>query len=105
VDTWAIGCILYELYERRPLFIGDSEIDQIFKIFQFWGTPSEDDWPGITQIPEYKPSFPRFRKINPYKAIKNMPEEAINLMLQLITLDPTQRISSIDALKHPYFNS
>lgn len=27
VDTWAIGCILYELYERRPLFIGDSEID------------------------------------------------------------------------------
>lgn len=41
VDTWAIGCIFYELYERRPLFIGDSEIDQIFKIFQFWGTPTE----------------------------------------------------------------
>ena len=105
VDTWAIGCILYELYEKRPLFIGDSEIDQIFKIFQFWGTPSEEEWPGITQIPEYKPSFPRFKKINPYKAIKSMPQEAINLMLQLLTLDPTQRISSIDAIKHPYFNS
>jgi cyclin-dependent kinase 2 len=33
VDTWAIGCILYELYEKWPLFVGDSEIDQIFKIF------------------------------------------------------------------------
>lgn len=33
VDTWAIGCILYEMYEKWPLFIGDSEIDQIFKIF------------------------------------------------------------------------
>lgn len=73
VDTWAIGCILYELYEKRPLFIGDSEIDQIFKIFQFWGTPTEEDWPGITQIPEFKPTFPRFKKINPYKTIKNMP--------------------------------
>ena len=34
-----------------------------------------------------------------------MPSEAIDLLLQLIILDPIQRITSIDALKHPYFNT
>jgi len=33
VDMWAIGCILVELINKRPMFMGDSEIDQIFKIF------------------------------------------------------------------------
>ena len=40
VDIWAIGCIFAELTEKKPLFCGDSEIDQIFKIFQFHGTPT-----------------------------------------------------------------
>lgn len=88
MDTWAIGCIFYELFERRPLFIGDSEIDQIFKIFQFWGTPTEKEWAGIESIPEYKPTFPRFKKINPMSVVKNMPPLAMDLMLKLIALDP-----------------
>lgn len=33
VDMWSVGCIMAELSQRRPLFAGDSEIDQIFKIF------------------------------------------------------------------------
>jgi len=27
VDMWAIGCIFTELIQKRPLFMGDSEID------------------------------------------------------------------------------
>lgn len=34
IDMWSIGCIFAEMAQRRALFIGDSEIDQIFKIFQ-----------------------------------------------------------------------
>lgn len=33
IDMWSIGCIFAEMSQRRALFIGDSEIDQIFKIF------------------------------------------------------------------------
>ena len=34
VDIWSIGCIFAEMAQRKALFAGDSEIDQIFKIFQ-----------------------------------------------------------------------
>lgn len=30
---WGLGCIFSEMVEKKPLFMGDSEIDQIFKIF------------------------------------------------------------------------
>ena len=35
VDMWSVGCIFAEMVMRgHPLFPGDSEIDQIFKIFR-----------------------------------------------------------------------
>lgn len=48
VDIWSVGCILFELAHRKPLFYGESEIGQIFKIFKCLGTPVEDLWQGST---------------------------------------------------------
>ena len=39
VDVWSIGCIFAEMLNHKPLFPGDSEIDQLYKIFQVMGTP------------------------------------------------------------------
>ncbi len=60
VDMWSIGCIFAEMAERKPLFAGDSEIDQVFKIFRIMGTPKESMWPGVTNLPDFKPTFPRW---------------------------------------------
>jgi serine/threonine protein kinase len=35
IDMWSVGCIFGELYKTEPLFTGDSEIGQIFQIFQY----------------------------------------------------------------------
>jgi cyclin-dependent kinase len=35
VDMWSVGAIFAEMYTRKPLFPGDSEIDEIFKIFRW----------------------------------------------------------------------
>ena len=45
IDIWAVGCIMAELYTFRPLFPGNSEIDEIFKICSVLGTPDKRDWP------------------------------------------------------------
>ena len=83
VDIWSAGCIFAEMVMRgHPLFPGDSEIDQIFKIFRsvsdlvlalhhvtlesdcyftrVLGTPNEESWPGVSQLPDYKPTFPHW---------------------------------------------
>lgn len=60
VDIWSLGCIFAEMILRKPLFPGDSEIDQIYRIFQHMGTPNENIWPGCTQLPDFKPIFPKW---------------------------------------------
>lgn len=37
IDIWSIGCILAELVNMKPLFAGNSESDQIKKIFKLMG--------------------------------------------------------------------
>lgn len=47
IDIWALGCIFFELIMKQPLILGDSESDQIFKMFRILGTPTEQEWPGV----------------------------------------------------------
>jgi len=58
VDMWSIGCIFAELVTKQPLFPGDSEIDQLYRIFRVCGTPTEAIWPGVSKLPDWKPTFP-----------------------------------------------
>ena len=109
VDTWSVGCIFHELVEKKTLFVGDCEIDQIFKIFQVHGTPNNDLWPGVSQLPDFKPTFPQFKVRFLQKpkdfalTFKNFDPLGLDLFKSLIALDPARRISMKEALQHPYF--
>ena len=104
IDIWSIGLIFYEMAHRKPLFAGDCEIDQIFKIFQMFGTPNEKNWPGITKLPEFKLSFPQFKGkgLNFYNT--NIDDVGMDLLSKMIQLDPCRRISAKQALNHPFFD-
>lgn len=45
VDMWSCGCIFAELFLRKPLFPGQYEMDQLQKIFDIIGTPTDQEWP------------------------------------------------------------
>ena len=61
IDMWSAGCIFAELANAgRPLFPGSDVDDQLKRIFKLLGTPSEDNWPGMTQLPDFKP-FPMYQ--------------------------------------------
>lgn len=47
IDMWAVGCILAELLLRVPFLPGESDLEQLTKIFQVLGTPTEETWPVI----------------------------------------------------------
>ena len=48
---WSIGCIFAELLLRKPLFMGEGEVDQLNKIFKIIGAPTEERWPGYVDLP------------------------------------------------------
>jgi len=45
VDMWAVGAIIGELYNLNPLFASTTDINQIFRILQVLGTPTQENWP------------------------------------------------------------
>ena len=104
VDIWSLGLIFYEMAHRKPLFAGDSEIDQIFKIFQMYGTPTEKEWIGITKLPYYKINFPQFKGRGIKKYNTNIDEKGVDLLEKMLQLDPAKRISAKRVLTHPYFD-
>lgn len=102
VDIWSLGCIFAEMMMLRPLFPGDSEIDQLYRIFKFLGTPTENTWPGVTNLPDYKSIFPKW---NPQAVPGDIKQHRAEELFKSLTIfDPTKRISATKALQDPYFN-
>ncbi|CAD6193605.1 unnamed protein product [Caenorhabditis auriculariae] len=110
VDMWSIGCIFAEMVTKKPLFQGDSEIDELFRIFRVLGTPTELEWNGVTSFPDYKPSFPKWRennlaeKFNDKKGNSLIGDQGLDLLQAFLIYDPSVRMSSRKALTHPYFS-
>ena len=120
---WAIGTIFAEMFNRKPLFQGDSEIDQLLKIFMILSTPSENSWPGVTSLPDYKVdeqmayildlmlslyfqvSFPDWPENQLARYVARSCDEAgLSLLQQLLLYDPASRLTATAALDHSYFN-
>ncbi|KAL5350793.1 hypothetical protein V496_05465 [Pseudogymnoascus sp. VKM F-4515 (FW-2607)] len=103
VDMWSVGCIFAEMCTRKPLFAGDSEIDEIFKIFRLLGTPTELDWPGVTSFPDFKSSFPKWGRDLNSNLIPGLDNFGQDLLENMLVYDPAGRISAKQACMHPYF--
>lgn len=103
-DDWAVGCVLYELYTGTPLFPGDSVIDQLFRIFRTFGTPTSESWPGVQDLPEWKSDFPTWKKDKWSTLTQKLPPEIEAITHSLLQMDPSKRCTVFDALKHPYFD-
>ncbi|NXI39993.1 CDK3 kinase, partial [Galbula dea] len=105
VDMWSIGCIFAEMVTRKILFPGDSEIDQLFRIFRTLGTPTEAAWPGVTQLPDYKRDFPQWARKEMKEIVPNLDQAGRDLLVQLLLYDPNKRISTKAALNHHFLRS
>ena len=104
VDNWAVGCVFAELMLRKPFFPGSSDIDQLGRIYQGLGTPTEATWPGHKTLPDYmefsKQAAPDLRQTFP-----NAPPDALDLLKKLMAFDPNRRVSAAEALRHEYFTT
>jgi len=104
IDMWSAGCIFAELANAgRPLFPGSDVDDQLRRIFKLLGTPSEENWPGMSSLPDFKP-FPLYQpNMSWSQVVPKLGNRGRDLLQRLLICNPTQRMSADDAMCHSYF--
>uniref|UniRef100_A0A3P8W9E1 cyclin-dependent kinase n=1 Tax=Cynoglossus semilaevis TaxID=244447 RepID=A0A3P8W9E1_CYNSE len=106
IDMWGVGCIFYEMAAGRPLFPGSTVEDELQLIFRLLGTPTEDSWPGISSVDEFKTY--KFSKYKTQPLINHAPRldtDGIDLLMSFLKYESKKRISADEAMRQPYFRS
>ena len=116
IDMWSIGCIFGELICKDAIMKGQGELDQVGIIFDMLGIPTKENWPSFEDLPnagmfrwrkqEEEPQiFKKFPVNAPVSSSQAFLDgNGFDLLRKLLALDPKQRITADEALKHPYFH-
>ncbi|ORY34272.1 kinase-like domain-containing protein [Naematelia encephala] len=119
VDMWALGTILAEMLNLKPLFPGVSEIDQVYRICETMGDPSSDygvderggpigggSWnSGIKLAKAVGFSFPKRKPAN-FRALfhASVPQSLVDCISDLLRYNPKYRMTAAQCIEHPYFH-
>eukprot|EP00929_Paragymnodinium_shiwhaense_P054263 TRINITY_DN27187_c0_g1_i1.p1 TRINITY_DN27187_c0_g1~~TRINITY_DN27187_c0_g1_i1.p1 ORF type:complete len:314 (-),score=53.40 TRINITY_DN27187_c0_g1_i1:536-1477(-) len=106
VDMWGVGCTVAEMATGQALFMGDSEICTLFKIFEKLGTPTSETWPEIESFRDYTKTFPKWQHKgwgNIRNTVQQIGMTGADLLSKLLEYQPCKRVSAHEALQHEYF--
>lgn len=107
VDLWAAGSILGELIHHAPLMPGKTEPEQISLIFALLGTPTEDTWPELPQLPGSAVALAgRARPCGDLpERFMDFGAEGVSFLGSLLEYNPDRRLTARQALQHDFFKS
>lgn len=104
IDMWSAGCILLELFLKRPPFPGTDEISQIETVYKICGSPDPVEWVGCSSLPWFemlRPQPPKPRQL--MTLFKEVPPDALKLSDNLLQLNPKNRPTARKVLRDQYF--
>ncbi|KAI3808652.1 hypothetical protein L1987_24609 [Smallanthus sonchifolius] len=105
VDMWSVGCVFAELFVRRPILKGRTEVEQLHKIFMLCGTPPNEYWFKPT-LPLAKMSKPRYAYQSSLRErCQELPKSAMNLLESFLSIESEKRASATSALQSEYFRT
>ena len=104
IDIWSVGCILAELLLRVPLFSGDSDVDQLSRIFSVMGTPTDVNWPNHQSL-RFFMQFKFMPKIPLENVLTTAPDDLLEVAESMLVLNPLNRATCAKALQMSFFSN
>ena len=106
IDIWGVGCVFGEMFKKRPILPGNSDLNQLHLIFDLMGSPTEDNMPGWISLPgcEGVKTFQHCHSTLT-QTFRDQGSLFISLLSELLKLDWRKRTNAMDALQHPYFRT
>lgn len=108
VDIFSLGLVFCELMLRTPYLPGNSDIHQLELICSALGMPSEENWPGVTSLPNY--TQPAVKDIVKERGKDFFNQQffaagdaGVDLLMRMVKLDPRRRCSAREALEAKWF--
>ncbi|ESK86652.1 cmgc rck mak protein kinase [Moniliophthora roreri MCA 2997] len=117
VDMWALGTIMAEVVNLRPLFPGSDQLDQVARICEILGNPSNEYGLDASKAPLGGGPWPRgikmaqvqgfeFRRMPPRDIHtlfdRSVPPSLVHCIRDLLKYDPEARLTSRQCLHHQY---
>ncbi|EYB84427.1 hypothetical protein Y032_0316g2279 [Ancylostoma ceylanicum] len=104
IDVWSAGTVMAELLLGKPLFPGESAVDQLVEIMKVLGSPTKEEIFAMNQnYKEFK--FPNVKRIPWEKLFKGKSlQSAVSMLSTVLRYDPSARSYAIETLAHPFFD-
>lgn len=104
IDVWALGCIFYEILTLKPLFPGESQLDQLNKIHNIIGSPSKD----VLKRFKYLNSdimFPAKKGSGLHSLLPMLSGDGMDILRKSLEYRFDLRINIFQMFEHSYFDS
>lgn len=106
IDIWGLGCIMIEMYNQKPIFVGNSEKEVLFRICSVLGTPTNTTWAeGLQMAKKIKLKFPTCAGTSLSQVVPDAGREALDFLSSMLKWDPNKRSTASDLLNHPFFTN
>jgi len=108
IDTWSVGCIVFEMLTNTVLFKGKDFLDQVKLIMSVIGTPKDEELQWLTQeAREFVLQFERYpqRSVGCHDLLTGADKQVVDLMDSTLKFNPDHRADVTDIIKHPYLSS
>ncbi|CAG9328205.1 unnamed protein product [Blepharisma stoltei] len=104
VDMWSMGCIIGEMLAGKPIFPGTSTLNQLDRILELTGRPTQEDIESIQSnlAATMLESLPPTRTRSFHDFFPSASDDALDLIRRTLQFNPLKRLTVEQALRHPY---